>query len=361
VRLILPVLGQTTAGRGRCGRPARGVISFVPADLELPLIWPIAVTPMQFSEASAPWRTIPPWAAFLIRFGHSWVRHGENRRIAVISLPGDSAAAGLIALGAMRKRLEEKDANDLARHFTRLKGLSTPHRTGVVLRHRSRTGRWVFDSIDACGNMWLRIDPPQDSLRMLLLQTNASDWRFDGEAPVRTHMADQIPYTVLYNRLIDDVAPVFAPNLSRSESAICIAGRTGGGAATLEAIDAVRLRADGQEAKLGELLTVQGWLRGTASRVTFFNTRTDAFDRESGTPAVVVADGHAAFLRVIDNEDFSESDVLAVIQKTADREQLEAVGSKIANMSQWYSTIPQTALDLQALPRGMDLLLLARR
>ena len=76
---------------------------------------------MNFSEAHEPWRSVPEWADFLIEFGFAWLAPTlAARRIAVVSMPCDSAAAGLIALGAMRKCLELDDANDVASHYQRL-------------------------------------------------------------------------------------------------------------------------------------------------------------------------------------------------------------------------------------------------
>jgi hypothetical protein len=80
---------------------------------------------MQFSEANGAWQVIPRWADFLIRLGFEWPEgESETRRIGLISMPCDSAAAGLIALGAMRRRLELDDANDLTAHFQRIRALA---------------------------------------------------------------------------------------------------------------------------------------------------------------------------------------------------------------------------------------------
>lgn len=67
---------------------------------------------MQFSEADAPWQPVPSWADFLIRCGFAWANGGDKRRISVISMPCESAGAGLVALGAIRRRLALDDAND---------------------------------------------------------------------------------------------------------------------------------------------------------------------------------------------------------------------------------------------------------
>src|SRR5258708_3671241 len=54
-----------------------------------------------FSETGCVWQPVPPWAAFLIRFGYLWRATSKTRRIALLTMPCDSAAAGLISLGAL--------------------------------------------------------------------------------------------------------------------------------------------------------------------------------------------------------------------------------------------------------------------
>lgn len=76
---------------------------------------------MEFSEAQTQWRSIPDWASCLIEFGYAWMgQPRDSRMIAVISMPSDSAAAGLVALGAMRRCLELENANDTNSHYEKL-------------------------------------------------------------------------------------------------------------------------------------------------------------------------------------------------------------------------------------------------
>lgn len=76
---------------------------------------------MQFSEYNSEWKPVPPWVEFLIKFGYEWRREPKgSRRIALISMPCDSAAAGLIALGAMVRDLADSNANDVAGHYDKL-------------------------------------------------------------------------------------------------------------------------------------------------------------------------------------------------------------------------------------------------
>jgi hypothetical protein len=49
-----------------------------------------------------------------------------------------------------------------------------------------------------------------------------------------------------------------------------------------------------------------------------------------------VADGDAAFLKVLDSSEFSSSDVVGVIHRAVARESLEAIGFKLSSLTQWY-------------------------
>jgi hypothetical protein len=72
--------------------------------------------------------------------------------------------------------------------------------------------------------------------------------------------------------------------------------------------------------------------------VTFFNTRTQELDRNAGLIRLVVADGDAAFLRVLERQEFRTSDVVGVIHRAVERDRLDSIGFKIAELQQWYTT-----------------------
>ena len=76
---------------------------------------------MFFSEANQEWQVVPRWVTFLIRLGYNWPCGVlGQRRIALISMPCDSAAAGLIALGALIRDLGNPNANDVDGHYDAL-------------------------------------------------------------------------------------------------------------------------------------------------------------------------------------------------------------------------------------------------
>ena len=76
---------------------------------------------IEFSEASSAWMPIPTWVSFLVQLGFKWpCQTPGERRIALISMPCDSAAAGLVTLGALIRDLGNPNANNLDRHYDAL-------------------------------------------------------------------------------------------------------------------------------------------------------------------------------------------------------------------------------------------------
>lgn len=314
---------------------------------------------MEFSEANGPWRTMPSWATFLVELGFAWVTSGaQARRIAVVSMPSDSAAAGLISLGAMRKCLELGDSNDLDNHFRRIASLAQRKVPGVVMRHASMPGKFVIDEVDSDGRIWVRKQSTKGRpsyQRMTLSRSSALNWQFDGEAPVAILRGQQIPNADLYFHLVHNGGPIQPSNLSASDSGVCLAGSVSGGANTKNRFADIRLRHNGNEGGLCELLTVQEWMPGTVSRIMFFNSRTEEFDRTTRQPQLVIADGDACFLRLLDMPEFEQSDVIGVIHRTMERERLEAVGNRLASLRQWYDLE-----DTVSTPRGIAITSLRR-
>lgn len=311
---------------------------------------------MEFSEAHNPWRTIPEWASFLIEFGYAWLgRPRDSRRIAVISMPSDSAAAGLVTLGAMRRCLELDDANDTSLHYEKLLRLARERPREVTLRHATLPGVWAFDGFNSSGHPMVK----RLHQRRNIPRDTALSWRVHGEPPVVLIPGRQVPNAQLYTHLVTRGGEIRSSNLSESYSQVCLAGRGTGEVPTKGSMDAIRFRENGAEADLSQLLTVQSWMPGTISRVMFYNSRTEAFDRQSGKPQVVIADGDTSFLKVIDGTDFLESDVVGVVHRTMERHRLEAVGTKLENLRQWYD---HSVLEgLSETPRGIGISVLKRR
>lgn len=212
---------------------------------------------MRFSEADAPWQTVPSWAAFLIRCGFVWADGRDRRRIGIVSMPCESAGAGLVTLGAIRHRLALDDANDSLSHFERIDRLASRRDTETYLRHSSIKGRFRLDGKDLRG-VWARREqtgtadrssqsgPP----RVVILPSNSNQWRFEREAPAETVQGAGLPHGRFYEELIEGAAAPMQPNLTRSDSAICLAGRVAGESVSRSAFCAIRFECQDRVADL---------------------------------------------------------------------------------------------------------------
>lgn len=316
---------------------------------------------MEFSEANNPWRHVPEWVSFLIEFGYRWMAsHDQARRLALISMPTDSAASGLITLGLMRKCMELDDANDIAAHHQRLLTLARTRPQDVTLRHIRWPGRYVFDGFNADGDPMVKKLRDRNRRRVNIHRSTSMEWRIDGEAPVVIRQGQQVPNAEFYAKLVADGGEIRSANLSESHSNVCLAGRAAGEAPTKGWMTDIRFRENGCEADLSQLLTVQDWMPGTISRVRFYNARTETFDRESGKPQIVVADGDTSFLKILASTEFEECDVIGVMHRTMDREKLEAVGNKLSSLRQWYRPDGSLLGELGDIPRGVTISVLQR-
>lgn len=361
-----PVRGRATAAR--------------PADYHGPNI--TAGEPgARFSESGGDWRPVPPWAAFLLRFGYLWRSASKTRRIALLTMPCDSAAAGLIALGALIGDLCNPDANDEASHFTDLtrftqqytafcrsckirceptvKGCGYFERASGVVRHKDGHRYRVAEAIDdpRCGPA---ISCVSEGETRYLVSAYAKEWRIDGQPAITvdTRAASIIgdPYACIMAGAVPR-----QENLSKAFSGLCLAGQSRGESSTRDALATVRFGCHGQQYELTDLLTIDGWSRSPVSRMCFYNSRTGRFDRYGCAPSVVVADGDSSLLRVLDERRFQNADVIGVLERTLERDRLEAIGTRVAELRRWYAEDLGSLQALGPSPRGISMTILNRR
>jgi hypothetical protein len=323
---------------------------------------------MRFSEADGPWQPVPLWVDFLIRCGFAWAKAHDTRRIAVISMPCESGGAALVALGAIRRRLALDDANDSLSHFQRIERLAARRDSETFLQHRTMKGRFRLDGRDQQGFVWARQEVTRTSdnpakggpVRRIIIPSNAHEWRFEREAPTQVVDGAGLPYGAFYQDLVEGAPALLESNLRQSDSAVCLAGRVTGGSVSKSVFGTMSFGIDGHTADVAQLLTVHQWSPDTVSRVTFFNSRTGELDRNAGSIDIVIADGDAAFLKVLDK--FPQSDIVGVIHRTAERDKLEAIGARLAALSQqWYAPDAEMLRCLPLAPTGITIGALKRR
>lgn len=279
-------------------------------------------------------------------------------------MPCDSPAAALVALGAMRRRLCVPTANDVASHYERLRSFSTSSGPSPVLRWATkRASKFLVQEIDGSGLLWAREANSSTGFRKIITQSRALEWWVDGEPQVQVLpgiSGARLPFQNLYDDLIQSPDKIQVSNLDQSDSGICLAGRTTGEAATKRVASAIKFRVGEEVADTSQLLSIFGWSTCAISRVTFFNSRNGKVDRDSIPPRIVVADGDLSFLKAVDHSGFHRSDVIAILHRTLERDRLEAVGQKIADLGQWYEHDAEAASAL-SVPPGISISLMRRR
>jgi hypothetical protein len=335
-----------------------------------------------FSELNSDWIPIPEWANFLIRLGYAWPRSSSQaqRRIAVLSMPCDSAGAYLTALGSLIRDLCSATATNVTSHYDSLlrharQYLGSCRECDNRCDPESKRCGYAGQAIGVLRNKDEKLYPISTatdfaSNRLVVCIENgtwqvwpkrALDLQIKGEP--RPRLAGSVGALVQdpYLALVPG-AKIVNANLRESYSGLCVAGRSAGETASREVCTSIRFRKDGVEYTLPQLLTIQGWSDATAiSRISFFNCRTDQFDSHAQTPSLVVADGDASFLKVLTRSEFQSSDIIGVVHRTIDRERLEAVGLKIAGLRQWYVEDAETSSMLPPVPRGISAIVFSRR
>ena len=328
---------------------------------------------IEFIDGANGARPVPPWVGYLVRFGYHFAANKSGaRHISLISLPGDSPGGALVALGAMRRRLESQTANDISSHFERIKSGVVRGDRVSTLRHVGTRSRYKFDRVDQDGTLWLLETPsnqrtsrksaPRFPVRISVSSNTSANWQFEGEAPLHVLPGQALPWRSIYQGLpVHTDAGILGANLATTDSAICLAGRIAGDAPTRAMCDSVGFRADGLSASLGSLLSIQEWVPGKVSRVSYFNPRTDRVDRGRGHTTVVIADGDGSFLDVISHSLFETCHVIGVMSRIIGRDQLESVGSKLEAMRQWFEVEDDPTQGGEAAPLGIRVMTLKAR
>lgn len=340
---------------------------------------------IRFSEGFREWQSIPDWVRFLLDFGYNWPRSNpRQRRLALVSMPCDSPAAGLVALGAMVRDLGDPCANDVDAHYDKLmryarqflesckscdiKCYPNVKKCGHV---KQATGRLWSPSLRGTVQISEQTDFESRRLKWILRSGRnkhcivelkpeyTKDYNIEDEP--RCEWNDDAcelprwPYQALFDRVT-----ILPENLRRSYSGLCFAGRIMGETASREVCERVLLSDGNCTYSLRQLLAIHNWSYGRVSRMAYFNSRTRNLDRNAATPALVVADGDVAFLRACDHPEFQSCDVIGVIHRTIEYDRLEAIGIKM-QPSLWFAADTDTLCELPPTPRGISIAVLKGR
>jgi len=291
---------------------------------------------MQFSEENEKYHDIPEWAKFLIMFGVSWTQIQYNkRRIAIISMPCDSAAAGLVTLGAMIRFLERPEANDFSQHLQRIRN----EKNRILIYRKYPNWTFRYDGSDGGYDMIMQIKKSGNKCSRPPLRTifHFKDVCFQGEPFIEDLIENELPYSTIYSALVSNNLNILEDNLRKTDSSACLAGRVMGERKTRDSLSKIHFTCGAMTASLDQLITVHNWSQENISRVSFFNTRIKKIDRYTAPPRLVVTDGDSAFLTVLDDKKlFGQSDIIAVIDRTLERDRLETITEKLQSISQWY-------------------------
>lgn len=341
----------------------------------------MASTDILFSEsADGPLQPLPPWARFLIDFGYAWPRKEPgNKRIALISMPCESAAAGLVLMGALIRDLGDAKANDRAGHVDRIVAYcrqfldhcqrcsletcdSKMARCGFDAKSDGilRSSQRIFSGMrfqvkrhsgDAEYPFWM-LPHKKGGWMTPSIHQDLHHFHIDGQPPPVLERAREGLQAEPYAALVESLS-VLDDNLQTAYSGLCFAGHVSGAAATRSRLEQITFLIGGRSYRLSELLTVHGWSSSQVSRVAFFNSRTKVFDRNVVRASLVVADGDVSCRRVKAAAHFQQSDLIAIIDRTIDRNRLADVGQEVAP-SQWYRRDADLLSALPAPPKGIS-------
>jgi hypothetical protein len=321
----------------------------------------------QISEdGGVTWHDMPSWVTFFINQGMKWPNYSSSQRgrqIRLISMPCQSHAAGLVALGAVGRDICDPTANDKARHIDGLMRYASQY-----LNHcrdcklticnpefkrcgfRSRASGRIFKAKSITR---FRIHPesqPRDGvLKLLQVQRNGKevpvnvsgiDYYYDCypegaialEEGIRGGRIDINPLSQILGNLL----PIDG-NLSVAYSGLCLAGSPRFGSSETKRFNLTFKFSQLGGVSLADLFPIKGWGVPRVPRLVFLNTRGEvSFSHMPVSPRLVIADGVGAFLKCIDHPILSGANILAVIRRDGRRDSDEDLSAKLNSLLQWY-------------------------
>lgn len=341
---------------------------------------------MQYFEGDVLHEAVPAWVAAAVSLGYRWSQSGSGaRRIGLLSMPCESEAAGLIALGSLRSDLERATANHVDTHFDHL--LRTCRERAAALRFGGDpSGRPLWDVRnvveDTCWRFAIDNDKPdeivlEDSTHRLFIKRGGKRIP-NPNGPCRSYITRESSLCwQLHNRPLPQIGPggpalelsvysalpgcdglILEDNLHRSYDGLVLVGQGAArDTAYMQRFYAAGFVSDKRRSPLGELLTLHSKERKYIRRLCFLSERApDDYGHEA---LLVVADGLPALLAA--ERLFPYSDILGVCNRNAALEATDQLRGRLNEIIRFYTDLKTDNCLPSALPEGMLLRVLQRK
>lgn len=312
---------------------------------------------LEYTECEKTFHTVPRWVNSLIQYGYYWGLSSpdQKRRIGVVTTPCESTSAGLIALGLLRRGLENDSANDRDFHFDLLlkacrhslaKRSHGDKKTDFVFDHKGK--KWLFSDEQTSSEMISVYDAsyketikrknkvipnPNGPCFSTIHRGNSSQWRLESQHVVETCDATRSLSMSVYQ----DIFPYFENEIIEDNLATSYSGTlmVGGGLSAksdyMKKLRSVGFRLNGITHSLPELLTIEQ-AKNSVSRMRFDTTQ--RLEKVSCESSTVIADGSKAFMSSISR--FRDSDVIGVISRDEPTQNIEDISELLASMKRYY-------------------------
>ncbi|APO81847.1 hypothetical protein [Pseudomonas putida] len=340
-----------------------------------------------FEEVDTLYEAAPAWVAALLGLGYRW-RSGDNkaRRIGLLSMPFESEAAGLIALGALRSDLERTSASHVDTHFdfllrtchervaTRMRREDSLQVTAWDVRNACDDTRWRFVAYDSDMDAIVlelakhrpvvkfkckRAPNPHGACRRYIMRGNSIEWQLRNcplpELPRDGRALD----LSAYSDLPGCVGPIQEINLRRSYDGLVLVGQGAARDSTyMQKFYAAGFASAGRRLLLGDLLTLHHRERKYIRRLRFLNERINQ-DEAVHAAWLVVADGISALLCA--EKLFPASDIIGVCNRDASTESILQLKEWLNDIIRYYNDTDTSNCLSDEMQARMKLRVLQRR
>jgi hypothetical protein len=257
-------------------------------------------------------------------------------------MPCESAAAGLVAVGAVARRLAVPGASDIE-NCARLMRERFERGEHVKYRYRtpqSKMYRGTFAITDWGTNGMVIFQRLEDkSLHQVSTPVhNLSLWHEMGTPITQVgNVGGGLRHLAIYSRIAGPDCEVIREQLGQTESCVCLGAHVQGAAATQDMFAETRLCVDSEQATIADLTSIASWNEARVSRMVVVNSRTGECDRELVSPRLLVVHGERALQRLVDNDRFSGADVVCVFDSMMERDRMEELNQWLDTRRQWFS------------------------